>query len=86
MYKPNNPGGNGQAFPGATVTYSNGILYAWGSKHTNIIVFKDSSSTWHTNTWTWTAAYPYLSASNSLPHRQPDPSGLRRPHGPEFCR
>ena len=67
VYKPNNPIANGQAFPGATITYSNNVLYAWDSKHTNTVAFKDSSSTWQTNTWTWTTAYPYLLASDSLP-------------------
>jgi hypothetical protein len=67
VYKPHNPGANGQAYPGATVTYSNGVLYAWGSRHTNSFAFKDSSNTWFTNTWTWTSGYPYLPASNSLP-------------------
>ena len=27
----------------------------------------DNASTWRTNTWTWTTAYPCLFASNSLP-------------------
>ena len=54
-------------FAGATVTYSNGTLYAWGSTHTNRVAFRDNNSTWQTNTWTWTTAYPYLFASNSLP-------------------
>ena len=54
-------------FSGATVTYPITSLFAWGSKHTNIFAFKDSVSTWRTNTWTWTLAYPYLFASNSLP-------------------
>ncbi|MGO8930941.1 MAG: hypothetical protein ACLQU3_29135 [Limisphaerales bacterium] len=55
------------SFPGATVTYSIPTLYAMGTKHTNAIVFTDSSSALQSNAWTWTAAYPYLSASNSLP-------------------
>jgi hypothetical protein len=67
VFKPNNPAANGRAFDGATVTYSNGVLYAWGSQHTNTVAFKDSNSMWQTNTWTWTAAYPYLFASDSLP-------------------
>jgi hypothetical protein len=58
---------NTKDFDGATVTYSNGILYAWGSVHTNSVAFMDNTSTWQTNTWTWTTAYPYLFASNSLP-------------------
>jgi hypothetical protein len=65
--KPHNPAANGTAFPGATVTYSNGVLYAWGSQHTNTVAFKDSNNTWQTNTWTWTTAYPYLFAGDSLP-------------------
>ena len=67
VYKPNNPAANGRAYPGATITYSNGVLYAWGSQHTNTVAFKDSNSSWQTNTWTWTTAYPYLLASDSLP-------------------
>ena len=67
VYKADNPSGNGRAFPGATVTYSNGTLYAWGSKHTNIVAFKDDNNAWQTNTWAWTIGYPYLFASNSLP-------------------
>jgi hypothetical protein len=66
VYKPGNrtyP----SLFGGATVTYPITNLLAWGSKHTNIFAFKDSADTWRTNTWTWTVAYPYLSASNSLP-------------------
>jgi hypothetical protein len=54
-------------FGGATVTYPITNLLAWGNKHTNIFAFKDSAATWRTNTWTWTAAYHYLFASNSLP-------------------
>jgi hypothetical protein len=67
VYKPDNPTANGRAFPGATVTYSNGVLYAWGSKHTNVVVFKDSANVWQTNTWSWTSGYPFLFATNSLP-------------------
>ncbi|MEI7935271.1 MAG: immunoglobulin domain-containing protein [Verrucomicrobiota bacterium] len=67
VYKPQNAGVNQTYFNGATVTYSNGIQYAWGSQHTNVVAFMDSTSTWQTNTWTWTTAYPYLFASNSLP-------------------
>ena len=54
-------------FAGATITYPITNLFAWGSKHTNIFAFKDTVGTWRTNTWTWTVAYPYLFASNSLP-------------------
>jgi len=67
VYKPSNPLANGRAYPGATVTYSNNVLYPWGSKHTNTVAFKDSNNNWQTNTWTWTTAYPYLVASDSLP-------------------
>jgi sugar lactone lactonase YvrE len=67
VYKPQNAGVNQTNFNGATITYSNGTLYAWGSQHTNMVAFMDSTSTWQTNTWTWTTAYPYLFASNSLP-------------------
>jgi hypothetical protein len=66
VHKPN-PAAFPKDFDGATVTYSNGTLYAWGSKHTNIVAFMDSASNWQTNTWTWTTAYPNLFASNSLP-------------------
>jgi hypothetical protein len=54
-------------FAGATVTYAIPTLFAWGSKHTNIVAFMDSASNWQTNIWTWTTAYPTLFASNSLP-------------------
>ena len=64
--KPNNPAAF-RTFPGAAVTYSNGVLYAYGTRHTNTIAFQDSSSIWQTNSWTWTTGYPYLFASNSLP-------------------
>jgi len=67
VYKPNNPGISGQSFPGATVTYSNTTLYAAGSRHTSAIVFRDSNSVLQSNAWTWTSAYPFLYASNSLP-------------------
>jgi len=66
VYKPNNPNGM-TSFPGATVTYSNIIRYAVGTTHTNAIVFTDSNNNVQSNAWTWTTAYPYLYASNSLP-------------------
>jgi hypothetical protein len=67
VHKPNNPFANGQAFPGATVSYAINTLYPPASQHTNALAFKDDSNTWHTNAWTWTMAYPFLYASNSLP-------------------
>lgn len=67
LHKPNNPSSYPRDFVGATVTYPITNLFGWGSKHTNIIAFKDDANTWRTNTWTWTSAYPYLFASNSLP-------------------
>ena len=65
VHKPQNAGT--KDFNGATITYPITNLLAWGSKHTNIIAFKDDANTWRTNTWTWTTAYPHLFASNSLP-------------------
>jgi len=65
--KSQNPPASGIYFSGATVTYPITTLLPWGSKHTNIVAFADFSNNWHTNTWTWTVAYPYLFASNSLP-------------------
>ena len=67
VHKPSNSGGTTKDFTGATVTYSNSTLYAGGTQHTNIVAFRDNTSTWQTNTWTWTTAYSYLFASNSLP-------------------
>jgi hypothetical protein len=54
---------------GATVTYSNGVVYADGSWHTNKVVFQDNQSIYHTNSWWWQTATPSISlyASNSLP-------------------
>ncbi len=66
VHKPGNQLG-AVDFGGATVTYAITSLLPWGSKHTNIVAFMDSASSWQTNTWTWTTAYPYLFASNSLP-------------------
>ena len=65
VHKPQNAGT--KDFAGATITYPITNLFTWGSKHTNIVAFMDDASTWRTNTWTWTTAYPYLFASNSLP-------------------
>lgn len=67
VHKPNNPGGFFRDFSGATVTYEIPTVLAWGSRHTNVVAFKDSANTWFTNTWSWTSAYPFLFASNSLP-------------------
>jgi hypothetical protein len=67
VYKADNPNSNGKSFSGATITYSNGVLYPWGSKHTNVVAFKDDSNAWQTNTWSWTSGYALLPASNSLP-------------------
>jgi len=67
VHRPNNPSGFPKDFNGATVTYAITTLYPWGSRHTNQVAFRDFSSNWQTNTWTWTTAYPYLFASNSLP-------------------
>lgn len=65
VHKLDNPGV--RDFSGATVTYPITTTLAWGSRHTNQVVFADTSSHWYTNTWVWTSAYPYLPASNSLP-------------------
>ena len=62
-----NPGGAQQMFSGAMVSYQLTSLPAWSSKHTNVLAFADLSGNWMTNTWTWTAAYPMLHATNSLP-------------------
>lgn len=67
VHKPSNPAAGARDFSGATITYSIPTLYPWGSRHTTRLAFKDSANTWQTNTWTWTTAYPYLAASNSLP-------------------
>lgn len=67
VLKTDNPAIGGETFPGATASYPIPTLYPWGSQHTNSVVFTDSASVRHTNTWTWTTAYPYLSAGKSLP-------------------
>ena len=64
--KPSNPSGY-TSFPGATVTYPIPTLYPGGSLHTNVVVWSDNQGTNFSSTWTWTTAYPYLWASNSLP-------------------
>ncbi len=66
VYKQSNPGSRQQYFDGATINYAIPGILPPGSKHTNTVVFRDSA-TWYTNTWTWTAAYRTLYASNSLP-------------------
>ena len=67
VHKPDNPGGSFKDFSGATVSYTVSTVFPWGSGHTNLVAFKDSANTWFTNRWTWTSAYPFLFASNSLP-------------------
>ncbi len=69
VYKPDNSGDSGAslAFAGATVYWTNTSVLPPGSKHTNVVVFADSAPNTYSNVWTWTAAYPYLYASNSLP-------------------
>ncbi len=67
VHKPTNPSAYPRDFGGATVTYSLTTLLPWGSRHTNSVAFADNLGNWQTNTWTWTAAYPHLFASNSLP-------------------
>jgi hypothetical protein len=67
VYKQYNPIPYQQSFGGATVTYAIPNVLPWGSKHTNVVVFSDTTLTWYTNIWTWTVAYNYLFASNSLP-------------------
>ncbi len=54
-------------FPGATITYQIPTVLPPLSQHTNVFAFEDDGGVWHTNSWTWTSAYPYLYASNSLP-------------------
>jgi hypothetical protein len=69
VYKPDNSGDNGAAlaFDGATVYWTNNTLLPPGSTHTNVVVYSDNVPKTYSNVWTWTAAYPYLYASNSLP-------------------
>jgi hypothetical protein len=67
VHKTSNPTTYPRDFAGATVSYPITSLLPWGSRHTNQVAFRDSASTWQTNTWSWTIAYPYLFASNSLP-------------------
>ncbi len=67
VHKPSNPAAYTRDFDGATVSYSLTTILPWGSTHTNKIVFADNTGAWQTNTWTWTSAFPYLFASNSLP-------------------
>jgi len=66
-HKPSNPGAFPMDFNGATVTSPVSTLLPWSSKHTNKVAFADNLGAWQTNTWTWTIAYPFLFASNSLP-------------------
>lgn len=66
VYKQYNPNSRQQYFNGATVTYPIPGFLPPGTKHTNVVVFRDGS-TWYTNKWSWTAAYRTLYASNSLP-------------------
>ena len=79
VYKPNNPSGSGQSFPGATVTYSNTTLYAVGTKHTNAIVFMDSNSTLQSNAWTWTSRLSLPVCQQQPAHRQPQLAGALTP-------
>lgn len=67
VQKNDNPASGLREFSGATVTHAIKTLLPWGSPHTNTLVFADNTGVWRTNTWGWTADYPYLSASNSLP-------------------
>ena len=64
-------------FPGATITYQIPDLLPNLSKHTNIVVFQSEESVWYTNSWTWTSAWPYLWASNSLPLGTLSATGFR---------
>ena len=65
--EPNNPASATQSFNGATASYPIPNLLPWGTVHTNTVAFSDAKGVWQTNTWSWTAYYPYLFASNSLP-------------------
>jgi hypothetical protein len=67
VHKTDNPASGIREFSGATATHTLTALLPWGSQHTNSVVFADNTGVWHTNTWVWTAAYPFLSANNSLP-------------------
>jgi hypothetical protein len=61
VYKPYNSlgaPGSPTNFDGATVYYTVTNAFAFGSLHTNMIVFQDylgGPHTWFTNTWSWTA-------------------------------
>ena len=75
----NGSGGNGQGlhkfnleapvdFAGVTVTCQIPTRLPVLTLHTNTVVFQsDGQGIWYTNSWAWTAAWPYLWASNSLP-------------------
>jgi hypothetical protein len=65
LHKPNNSPPND--FSGFTVTYQIPNRLPPLSLHTNTVVFQSDQNLWYTNSWTWTAAWPYLWASNSLP-------------------
>ena len=67
LNRPQNPGGYQGPYSGATVAYTLPNLLPYGSRHTNSVAFQDSNSTWQTNTWSWTTAYPFLHATNGLP-------------------
>ena len=62
-----NPNSAPKNFGGAMVNYTVPTLLPWNSLHTNTIAFADVNGAWTTNTWTWTAYYPMLHATNSLP-------------------
>lgn len=66
VYKQYNPSSRQQYFNGATVTYPIPGLLPPGTKHTNVVVFRDGS-TWYTNKWSWTASYRTFYATNGLP-------------------
>jgi hypothetical protein len=73
VYKPHNndqlgtlPGPYPTNFPGATVYYTIPNVYALGSLHTNMVVFRDSANTWFTNIWSWTVGWPIPLPSGSL--------------------
>jgi hypothetical protein len=59
------------SFGGATVSWIITNQFALNSLHTNTVVFEDDQivgghNVLHTNTWSWTAAYPPFAPSGSL--------------------
>jgi len=90
VIKPDPAGGGATiTWPGATVTYSNSVLYPPGSRHTNLVVFKTdqeiSSNPGHFYTLQQRLELDHrvsLSACHQCPAaRQPQSAGIRCPNG-----